>query len=47
MSALFSFKDGSQRRSSIRAGNRILYIAKHFGRTERLDLANVAGIQFE
>ena len=47
VSALFSFKDGSQRRSSIRAGNRILYIAKRFGRTERLDLARVTRIQFE
>jgi len=40
-------KNGSERRSSIRAGNRVLCLAGHFGRTEPLDLASVARIEFE
>ena len=47
VTAVFTFKNGSERRSSIRAGNRVLYLAGHFGRTEPLDLASVARIEFE
>jgi hypothetical protein len=47
VTAVFTLKNGSERRSSIRAGNRVLYLAGHFGRTEQLDLASVTRIQFE
>lgn len=47
VTAIFTFKNGSERRSSIKAGNRILYVARYLGRTEQLDLASVTGIQFE
>ena len=44
---VFTFKNGFERRSTIRAGNRVLYVAGNFGRTEQLDLANVTLIEFE
>ena len=47
VAAVFAFKNGSERRSSIRAANRIVYFASHFGRTEQLDLASVTRITFE
>ena len=47
VTAVFSFRDGSERRASIRAGNRVLYLARHFGLTEQLDLAGVTRIEFE
>ena len=45
--AVFTLKDGSERRTSIIALNRVLYIQGRFGRTEKLDLASVARIDFE
>ena len=47
VTAVFTFKNGFERRSTIRAGNRVLYLAGDFGRTEQLDLANVTLIEFE
>ena len=47
VTAVFTFKNGFERRSTIRAGNRVLYVAGNFGRTEQLDLANVTLIEFE
>ncbi len=44
--ALFSFKDGWERRTSIVAGNRVLYVQGRFGRTEKLDLASLTKIDF-
>jgi hypothetical protein len=45
--ALFTFKDGSERRTSIIAWNRVLYIEGRFGRTEKLDLAKLTKMDFE
>jgi hypothetical protein len=47
VTAVLTFKDGSERRASIPAGNRVLYLAGRFGQTERLDLARVSRIEFE
>ncbi len=47
VTAVFTFKNGFERRSTIRAGNRVLYLAGDFGRTEQLDLADVTLIEFE
>ena len=44
--ALFTFKDGSERHTSIVAGNRVLYVQGQFGRTEKLDLARLTRIDF-
>ena len=44
--ALFTFKDGSVRETSIVEGNRVLYVQGRFGRTEKLDLASLAKIDF-
>ena len=45
--ALFTFKDGSERRTSIIAWNRVLYVEGRFGRTEKLDLAKLTKMDFE
>ena len=47
VTAVFTFRNGSERRASIRAGNRVLYLARHFGLTEQLDLTGVKRIEFE
>jgi hypothetical protein len=47
VSAVFTFKDGSQRGVSIVEGNRVLYLEGRSGRTEKLDLARLARIDFE
>jgi hypothetical protein len=44
--AVFSFRDGSKRTASIVYDNRVLYIDGRFGRTERLDIASLAKIDF-
>jgi len=45
--AVFTFKDGSERQTSIIRWHRILYVEGRFGRTEKLDLASVTRIDFE
>jgi len=45
--AIFKFKDGVERQASIVAANRVLYVAGHFGFTEKLDLGSVSRIDFE
>jgi hypothetical protein len=45
--AVFKFRDGVERQASIVASNRVLYIAGHFGFTEKLDLGSVSKIDFE
>jgi hypothetical protein len=47
VTAVLTFRDGSEHRASIRAGNRVLYLARHFGLTEQLDLAGVTKIEFQ
>jgi hypothetical protein len=44
--AVFTFKDGSTRETSITALNRVLYIGSRFW-TDQLDLAHVKQIEFE
>jgi len=46
VAATFKFRDGAERRESIVAANRILYVAGHFGLTEKLDLASLTEIDF-
>jgi hypothetical protein len=45
--AVFTFKDGVERQASVVPGNRVLYVEGRFGRTEKLDLASLAKIDFE
>ncbi len=45
--AVFTFKDGSERPTSIIRLHRVLYIDGRFGRTEKLNLGSVAKIDFE
>jgi hypothetical protein len=45
--ATFTFKDGTERQASIIAANRVLYVRKYFGLTEKLDLGNVSKIDFD
>jgi hypothetical protein len=47
VTAVLKFRNGSEREASIVPGNRVLYLKGHFGRTEKLDLASVARIDFE
>jgi hypothetical protein len=44
--AVFTFKDGSSRETSITALNRVLYVGSRFW-ARRLDLAGVSRIDFE
>ena len=44
--AVFIFKDGSSRETSITALHRVLYISSRFS-THRVDLARVKQIEFE
>ena len=45
--AMVTFRDGSQRHTSIVATNRVLYVHGRFWRTEKLDLASLTRIDFE
>jgi hypothetical protein len=47
VTATFKFKDGTERHTSIIAANRVLYVQRHFGLTEKLDLGSVRKIDFE
>jgi hypothetical protein len=47
VTAVFTFRNGSERHASIRAGNRVWYLRGHFWLAEQLDLANVSRIDFE
>jgi hypothetical protein len=47
VTALFTFKDGVERRASIVEVNRILYLEGRFGLTRKLDLARLTRIDFE
>jgi hypothetical protein len=47
VTAVFALRDGRKRRASIRAGNRVPYLARHFELTEQLDLTGVTRIEFE
>ena len=45
--ASLTFRDGTERQTSIVEDNRVLYVEGRFGRTEKLDLANLTKIDFE
>jgi hypothetical protein len=47
ITAMFRFRDGSECRASVIAGNRVLYVRGVFSRTEKLDLARLTKIDFE
>jgi hypothetical protein len=47
VTAMFRFKDGSERQVSIVAGNRVLYVRYYFGHIEKMDLGSVSRIDFE
>jgi len=47
VTAVFTFKDGRERRASIIEVHRVLYIDGRFGFTHKLDLARLARIDFE
>ena len=47
VTATFKFKDGRERQASIIAANRVLYVQRSFGFTEKIDLASVSKIDFE
>jgi hypothetical protein len=47
VSAIFKFRDGTERQTSIVEANRVLYLEGGFGRTEKLDLASLTKIEFE
>ena len=47
VAATFKFKDGTERQASIIAVNRVLYLQRPFGFTEKIDLASVSKINFE
>jgi len=47
VTATFKFKDGAERQASIIATNRVLYVQRPFGFTEKIDLASVSKIDFE
>jgi hypothetical protein len=44
--ALFVLKDGTERRLSLVADFRVLYVASRFSGTEKLDLAKVRSVEF-
>jgi len=47
VTAMFKFKDGTERQASIITANRVLYVQRSFGFTEKIDLASVSEIDFE
>jgi hypothetical protein len=47
VTAIFTFKDGTERQASVIHEHRILYITERFGRVETLDLASIVRIDFD
>jgi hypothetical protein len=47
VTATFKFKNGMERQASIIAVNRVLYVQRPLGFTERIDLGSVSKIDFE
>jgi hypothetical protein len=47
VTATFTFKNGVERQASIVATNRVLYVQRLFGFTEKIDLGSVSKIDFE
>ncbi len=47
VTARFQFKDGTERQASIIAANRVLYVRRPLGFTEKVDLGSVSKIDFE
>lgn len=47
VTAIFTFRDGTERQASVIPAHRILYIRERFGRVEKVDLGSVARIDFE
>ena len=47
IAAVFTFKDGTERRASIIEWHRVLYVEGSFGLTSKLDLARLARVDFE
>jgi hypothetical protein len=45
--AILTFTDSPERQVSIIQGTRVIYVEGRFGRTEKLDLASLARIDFE
>ena len=44
---ILRFKDGAERHASIVSGNRVLYLQRYLGFTEKLDLGSLRRIDFE
>lgn len=44
--ARFVFKDGTERRHSVVADNRVLYVVNQHGGETRIDLARIASVEF-
>lgn len=47
VTATFKFKNGTERQASIVATNRVLYVQRPLGFTEKIDLGSVSKIDFE
>jgi len=47
VTATFKFKNGTERQASIIAVNRVLYVQRPLGLTEKIDLGSVSKIDFE
>lgn len=47
VTATFTFKNGTERQASIIAVNRVLYVQRPLGFTERVDLGSVRKVDFE
>jgi hypothetical protein len=47
VTAVFTFKDGGERRASIIEWHRVLYVEGHWGLTQKLDLARLTRVDFE
>jgi hypothetical protein len=47
VAATFGFRDGARRRGSIAAANRVLWVHRRFGLTEKIDLGTVSELEFE
>jgi hypothetical protein len=47
VTATFKFKNGTERQASIIAVNRVLYVQRPLGLTEKIDLGTVSKIDFE
>jgi hypothetical protein len=44
--ARFVFKDGTERRQSVVSANRVLYVVNQNGDETRIDLAQIASVEF-